>query len=290
MSSSFKKLKKESQSGKTHRETYGQMSGKTGTWTKTRVRNALVGLGNDQLASRISNCRKGQYCGQVYCQDCRNRASKCLQERVQDYIQFSYGPDEEGAREQLRHVTILCELVNFDTESVKQSVSRARKDINAFRRRFKDIWFQGAFEFELVHMDKLMVWDGKNQVKKETLGAMNKGSGNSGDRILVHFHGLMDLNGTDYDVVKDWVRNRWNDHNRQTHMQRIYSNQSFDDMSWKVSSYCFKNRVRDNMTFIAKDFMKGGYFTNDQLSRLIKLYDDVGGQKGVSGILIGFGG
>ena len=44
------------------------------------------------------------------------------------------------------------------------------------------------------------------------------------------------------------------------------------------------------MTFVAKDFEDGEYFNNRALADLINLYDDVGGGKGVSGILIGFGG
>lgn len=290
MISAFEKMKRDSKSGKTYKTIYGQMSGTPWKKTEKRVLHSLIGMGNRKLADKISNCGKGQICGQVYCPKCRDRASKSLQKRVLDHIQKSYGSYEDSVREQLRHTTILCELVEFDTKSVKLSVSKARKDFNAFRRRFKNIWFQGAFEFELIEMNKLRVWGGKNKVKKETLGAMDRITGESNVRILVHIHGLMDLNGTNYKEVKDWCGKRWNDHPRQSFFQRVYSDQTLEDMSWKVSSYCFKSRFRDNMTFIARDFEKGDYFTNDQLSRLIKLYDYVGGQKGVSGILIGFGG
>jgi hypothetical protein len=283
---SFQQLKKDSQSGDARKRVFGKMSGRKGTWAKTRIRRALVGLGNTKLANSILNCRKGRLCGQVYCSSCRDKAAQGLNDRVSKRIQKKYENDPEKYREQLRHTTILCDLVDFDLSSVKQSVSQARKDINAFKRRFKDVWFQGAFEFELIDLDKLRVWDGENQVKKETLEKMTDKGGNL---ILVHFHGMMDLNGTDEQVVKDWIGQRWNNHHRQTHIQRIWKGQSLDEMSWKVSSYCFKNRVKDNMTFIAKGFEQGDYFSNDDLSTLIKIYDGVGGGKGVSGLLIGFG-
>jgi hypothetical protein len=283
---SFQQMKKDSQSGKTFKRVYGQMSQRKGTWAKTRIRRALVGLGNTKLANSILNCRKGQLCGQVYCSSCRDKAAQSLKDRISKRIQQRFRNDPDKSREQLRHTTVLCGLVDFNLSSVKQSVSQARKDINAFKRRFKDVWFQGAFEFELIDLDKLLVWDGDNQVKKETLEKMTDKRGNL---ILVHFHGLMDLNGVDEKLVKEWVGQRWNKHHRQTHLQRIRKGQRLGEMTWKVSSYCFKNRVKDNMTFIARGFEEGEYFTNEELSNLIKIYDGVGGGKGVSGLLIGIG-
>jgi len=287
--SAFQNMKEDHQTGDSLRRAVGMLSGKKHTWTVKRVQRTLRSTGKDRLADKISNCRKGQYCGQVYCRVCRDRAARSLKSRISRHIEKRFDGDAELAREQLRHTTILCELVDFGVGSVEMSIDQARKDINALKRRFKNLWFQGSFEFELINIDKLMVWGGKNEVKKKTLGTMADARVVIGNQILVHFHGLMDLNGEDEKLVKKWCRKRWNKHHRQTDLGRIWKYQPLDEMAWKVSSYCFKGRTQDNMTFVAKDFEDGEYFTYEELGGLIHLYDEIGGRNGVSGLLIGFG-
>jgi len=294
-------MKKDALSGKAlkehraliEREMPGYSVQNQGRIIATRVVEALRAAGEVEdisLADKIENCGRGQLCGSVYCVDCRNRAAAELNKRISAHSDIRFGDDADEARNHLRYMTVLCELTDLDFQEVKQAVADARINIKAMKRRFADIWTQGSFEFELIDM-KLLGKSGST-VKQETLAAMIdmsvKESFSLGQRVIVHFHTLVDLNGTDDVEFRGWVRSRWNKHHRQTNVQRTRSNQSLENMAKKISSYGFKNRVQYNLTFDTDGYKRGVWFKNNRLGALSSIYDRIGG-RGYKGLLIGLG-
>ena len=78
-------------------------------------------------------------------------------------------------------------------------MSEGRKDLKALKRAFRKLWFQGAFELEVIDFKALMEMEGANQVKRETISKM---LGYRGEKlslytplILIHAHLVLDLNG-----------------------------------------------------------------------------------------------
>jgi hypothetical protein len=290
----FEKMKKKYKSGEAFNAVRGANIQIAGREIRKRVITALYKEGDIEgliLADRIKQCGRGALCGSVYCMDCRGRAAKGLKDRLSDRILLRFGNDEASARDELRYVTVLCELTEFNLDSVKSAVTRARTDLKAMKRRFPDIWIQGSFEFELIDM-KLLGQSGA-MIKLETLAAMMdldvSKSKSLGHRVIVHFHVLVDLNSVRDEAFKKWVRDRWSKHNRQTDVKRIRKNQKLSDMIAKVSDYGFKNRSQYNLSFETLDFKKGKWFKDADLGRLAAIYDGIG-KRGYSSLLISLGG
>jgi hypothetical protein len=304
----FQQIKKDALSGKAlkeqraiiEREMPGYSVQKQGRIIKSRLFDALRAAGEIEgisLADKIESCGRGQLCGSVYCVECRGRAAAELNKRISAHNEIKFGDDADEARNHLRYMTVLCEITAFNVVDVKQAVADARKDIKAMKRRFGDIWVQGSFEFELIDMRLLDKSDaGVNQnsrsLKQQTLAAMMnmsiKESRSLGQRVIVHFHTLVDLNGTDEVEFNKWVRNRWNSHSNQTEVKRTNKGQTLKNMAKKISDYGFKNRVQYNLSFETNGYKRGIWFNNNHLGTLAGIYDRMDG-RGYKGLLIGHG-
>lgn len=245
------------------------------------------------LADRIEGCRKGQRCSSLWCRTCRGRSAYGLTSRIRDHVESRFGNDHDAARDNLLFVTPLFDLVSVcDLPRVKQTMKKARDDFLALKRVFPELWWQGAFEFELIDFKALMEWDGANKGKRETLAALHDWDEKTNlnlcpTYVLVHAHFLIDLNGTKREDVTAWLSQRYNRAPCQVHWQGIQAGQSFEDLSRKIGSYPFKDRVQFNMSFQSQDYRHGKYFDNRELGNLVLLYDQIGGKGGMKMILIG---
>jgi hypothetical protein len=182
---------------------------------------------------------------------------------------------------------VLCEVTSLDNDSVATAVKTARKDIDAFKRRFPKVWLQGAFEFEVVSLGLVVKGATEDIGKQDTLSAMIGSIPlDMNDGVLVHFHVVLDLNGEDPNAVKLWLRTRWDKHYRQTKLQTLRSDYSIEESLKKLSRYPFKNRAQYNHTFVTDGFKGKQYFSYGVLGFLVSLYSSTSG-KGYSGILIG---
>ena len=297
----FQRTKEDALSGKAlkdiraliEQEMPGYSVQKQGRVITTRVLEALRSTSDwddADLADKIESCGRGRLCGSVYCVDCRNRAASELNKRISRHVHGRFDDDADEARQHLRYVTVLCELTDFNLADVKQSIANARQDIKAMKRRFSNIWVQGSFEFELIDM-KLLGKSGA-VIKQDTLAAMMnmsvKDSQSLGQRVIVHFHALVDLNGTDGSEFRRWVRNRWHAHGKQTEVKCTNKGQTLTNMAKKISSYGFKNRVQYNLSFLTNGYKKGVWFKNEHLGMLVGIYDRIDG-RGYKGWLIGRG-
>jgi len=221
-------------------------------------------------AEKLKECRRGAYCGSIYCAECRNRMALKLLRRVRLHIS-TQKMDEVACRERLRWVTVLHSLEHADVEKVKEATKRARADYVQLNRKFSSSWAQGAFEYELVDMVKVSSRVNKNSSgsrKKNTLKTLggdnttldksdwswtDKSGNRRADYILVHTHFLMDCGDEDWTEIEKDMRRRW-DKKYQVRVDGLtnFSTRSLDDSLWKMSSYCFKNRCSHHYEF-------GGY-------------------------------
>lgn len=240
----------------------------------TKVSTALRATGNSALANKIAGCVSRSRCSSFYCGDCRDRAAKNFVARVNRRIEDKLDGDPDLVQQRFRYVTVLHEVVPFDASSVMNSVEKCRVALNAFHRRFQDVWLQGAFEFELIDLDHLSrIKSGNGLVKRQTMEGMLQ-TLPTGLKILVHFHAILDLVDEDEAVVKSWLKSRWSDHSKQVDVRVTEKGQPLEDKIWKMCSYCFKNRTQFNDTFVTRDFELGKDFTNEQLGKLVTLYQE----------------
>ena len=253
-----------------------------------RAIRALREIGSSEalnLAWKIENCRKGQVCSSLWCPRCRHRAAKGLETRLLEYVKGEFGCDHVAARERLVFVTPLFGLCSVhDARRVKGILREARKDLKALKRAFPEVWYQGAFELELIDFRALMTSEGANQVKRRTIADMLGWRAECAETrqlfcytplVLIHTHFLMDLKGADRERVGEWFRGRYDKSPHQIHIKGIRSEQSLEELCWKVGSYGFKDRVQFNMTFESQGYRDGGYFSDKELGRLVLLHDNL---------------
>jgi len=245
----------------------------------SRVKTALKWSQNWELLKKIEGCRVGGLCGSLYCKRCRKRAVDNFEARLSEHCHKHFGGNNDLALSRLRYVTVLCELTSINFPAVKGAVDQSRKNLNAFKRRFSDIWLQGTFEFELVSFEL------SNARKKKTLLQMDSNGENV--QVLVHFHALMDIKEYEEIQVKKWLSKRWKGDYR-VRVQMTFADQSIDEKCYKLASYGFKDRVRFNPTFDAKDYEDGRRFKHGELADLVEIYDG-GSKRGCSSLLIGIG-
>jgi hypothetical protein len=272
------------------------------------VQEQLKRTGKHRLAEQLNKCGRGQYCGNIYCKTCRDRMAVKLLDRFK--TQLTYSPDrsasrEEYSRDNLRFVTVLHGLVPADKHEVTQAQDRARKEYRNFSTKW-GVWYQGAFEYELVDMAKVVkhIADaGSQSRKKDSLLRMagvkpnliedkyifwtDKDGRKRTDYILLHTHFLMDCGKNDWEDISANIRRRWSGKN-DVDISTLYdfSIRTLDDSLYKLASYPFKNRVKYHYDFGNFDWEKGSEdfedrnaFNANELLTLFEIYKHMMGSK-----------
>jgi len=272
---------------------------------KTKVQNALRSIRAYKLAENIERCGSRvkvgsevvrRVCSSLYCRKCREKAVYNYQQRLLKRFQEELKGDKNKLQDRWIYLTVLCAVTNFEVKEVSKAVDEARVVLGKFIRKYKGAWIEGAFEFELVDLDDVAVYDDDSSVKKATLRAMMSGNGTfTGKKILVHYHAVLDIgnrNDTHVREMKKWFNEKYNIHSRQTRLHYTVKYQDVKDKIWKISSYAFKNRLRYNKSFVTSGWKTGKHFRNRDAGRLIKLYDDFMNRRSgsVRSLLIGMGG
>jgi len=236
-------------------------------------------------AKRIEGCGRGSYCGYAYCSVCRIRHAGALEKRIQAHRQDHQLTDAD-VLERFRWITILHSLERCDLEDIAAATKAARREFNNFKRKWKDTWAEGVFEYELVDMLKiknLIADDGNSSRKRDVLLEMLTdeydyrkirfmyGDGilyqdhnklDRSDYILFHSHFLMDAGfwaDGNWDDITDDLRKRWDGNYRvrldrlvdpdRTNKEGKHTGKSINNSFADISRYCFKNRTKFNYRF-----------------------------------------
>lgn len=276
----FKKLKDQTESGKTLKETVWFSSEKDqlhkkGSKLADRITDSLAG---SDIGAQIRNCafitrdKIDSVCGSIFCAACREKRQNSMYAAFQKQRDEKYGDDEDKARENLRWMTVLhsVESVSFESPTaeieschrISAAVSDMRERITKVGRtaqsRFyeKEIWMRGAIHLELLDIDlyRFAGLAGGLTKKEQTLQEFIGVDGPSGGKaILVHFHALIDLAGIDDDHYKSLFSEYWNFTSRQTLSTRTWTtvngkDQSLDNGLLAMARYCF-NWSNANLRF-----------------------------------------
>lgn len=135
---------------------------------------------------------------------------------------------ESSCRARLRHITIIHGLIPADKKQVKTSQKNVRNKYNSFSRKWPNAWYQGAFEYELIDMQKVLnhIHDQGSQSRKKAVlldlvgckpdmfeerdSTWTDDDGNKrSDYILLHTHFLMDAAQYKWADISDNMRKRW---------------------------------------------------------------------------------
>jgi hypothetical protein len=271
------------------------------------VAKALRRAGKHQDVKRLEECGRGSYCGNIYCGGCRDRMAAKLLARVRAHL-VSHDMGEDSCRERLRWVTVLHSLEKAEIGAVREATTRARADYTQLNRKFAGSWAQGAFEYELVDMEKvsLRVANNDSGVRKrdtlERLGGfdgswrwVDEAGNERTDYVLVHTHFLMDCGEEDWNAIDADMRKRWNgDYQVRIDGLTDFNVRSLDESLWKMSSYCFKNRCSHHYEFGGYTFeeedmdVNESMFSVNELNTIYAIYKDMAGGRN-TGLLLGWG-
>lgn len=259
------------------------------TQHKKRVTKALLAAGYERLAEKISKCRRYR-CSSLWCDRCRQEAAEALVDRMYEHVWRRYGDDETSARERLIFVTPLFALVPLsDPARVQNEIRKARKLCwKALKRKFPKLWWQGAFELELIDLQGLGK-DAKGAVKRETIATLA-----SCDPlllrhrfvVLVHAHVLLDCGDYPTEEIRLWFKNKFYGDPRLAFCMKTRADQTLEQTCLALGSYPFKDRVQYNPTFQSPDYQWGRYFTDECLADFVKLHDVLMNKQGVRCLLI----
>lgn len=246
-----------------------------------KVQKALLAAGERDLASKIARCARGKVCCSHYCRTCRAKAVVEFQKRLRARFETDVNGDPALLQQRWYYLTILCAVVEVDGASTQRAVEEAREGLYALKRKFPDLWMQGAFEFELVPIsERLNNINVISKEKAETLWALlGKDRADSIGRepremIHVHLHAVVDLVQYGRNELRTWMRKKWNCHPLQVQLKATRSNQFVDEKIKKIASYGLKNRLKYNGTFSNNTWEFGQDFTYLEAGRLIKVHHD----------------
>jgi len=278
------------------------------------VKKSLRIAGKHKDVKRLEECRRASYCSNIYCTTCRNRMAAKLLARVQLHL-VEHDMDEASCRNRLRFVTVLHSLERAEIGALKEATKRARAGYVQLNRKFKCSWAQGAFEYELVDMEKVssrITKDASGVRKKDTLERLggyeasldsldwswrwlDEAGNKRTDYILVHTHFLMDCGEEDWNAIDADMRKRWH----QDYQVRIdgltdFNVRSLEDSLWKMSSYCFKNRCSHHYEFGGYTFqdedvdVNEKMFSVNELNTIYEFYKAIAGGRN-TGLLLSWG-
>jgi len=273
------------------------------------VQKSLKSVGRFREAQRLKNCRRSAYCSSVYCGACRDRMAQKLLKRVRAHLR-SEDIGDDSCRDRLRWVTILHSLETAEIDDIRNATDKARAEYVQLNRKLKGSWAQGAFEYELVDMQKVqsrVTGTASGNRKKATLLELggykaklynqdlswcwtDKAGNQRTDYVLVHTHFLMDCGTDDWKAIERDMRRRWH----KSYQVRIdtltdYSVRSLEDSLWKMSSYCFKNRCSHHYEFGSYDIdefeANENMFSISELNTIYEIYKSISGSRN-NGLLL----
>ena len=231
MQTPFEKMKLDSQSGVSLKRIRKTILEKTKKPSRGRidlfVQDSLKINGHWESVKSLKECHKGQYRGNIYCRTCRDRMGLKMLRRYQSYLSRE-NMSESSCRARLRHITIIHGLIPADKKQVKTSQKNVRNKYNSFSRKWPNAWYQGAFEYELIDMQKVLnhIHDQGSQSRKKAVlldlvgckpdmfeerdSTWTDDDGNKrSDYILLHTHFLMDAAQYKWADISDNMRKRW---------------------------------------------------------------------------------
>lgn len=273
-------------------------------WTSRRISKEE----QDKLLDDDKKYRETKgVCQSIWCNSCRKMAAKTFQSRIQkrldrglidptiitrdewDPISKDKATRRPYRNSDLLHITGVVGLSDFNEEKInkvlKEDTVRWRRIRYTLRKtpNYQERWIEVGYEFEVVNFRHLMAdqSDGSEYKKKQLRQLREHYNVDENVFVFIHWHGVTNLTKRQIDVVfgKQYFigKNRLKKTNKETglYVQKLLENNSLDKNIQKISSYNFKNTIRFKHNFRGKNYSSGEYLSDDELGRLITLYDTV---------------
>jgi hypothetical protein len=278
--------------------------------TKTVVQQALRASGDNELADRIKHCSRGAYCSSIYCKPCRDRYAHALHQRLAARAEERHSNQHDKVYKAFRHLTVIFDVVDLRSEefgaaketkrgqkaeitglnAVKDALEQARRETKSMRRRFPQLWMQGAFEIEVIDTRTLYSM-ASNTRKARLIRALIARRRNPEEaaraQVIVHCHCVVDVADINADEFHSWVHERWAlPHQARLSMTYHPNKQSLDAKLYKLASYCFKNRLAYNFSDETSGWEDSERIPYGELADMVRIYDRLRG-KGLNGWLLG---
>lgn len=255
------------------------------TRQRTRIKEAMV---NEEQGKIMLSCSSGgDACGSIFCDRCLDKRQRNMFASYNNYIDKTFLGDEGIARDRLRWITVLHNVVkvsyssNIDEDNtIKECVDSAnnlKKIIGNLSRNNRRIWLRGAIHAELIDYSlyEYFTSTGGATEKSITISDFINSSGYkehntdykgsmfdsiAGDKelyFLIHFHALADIGDYTDNQFRKKFTDRWNITKRQVDVGRIWDEIDTKDGTIKhkiedaikgMSRYCY-TRSNARLTF-----------------------------------------
>ncbi|MGX7709531.1 hypothetical protein [Methylobacterium sp. Gmos1] len=189
---------------------------------------------------------------------------KFLSDRVLKLFSEKYNDNDTAAFNDLRHLTVLCEIVDLDQAEVHRVIKGNHKTFKSMRRTFPGLIIEGRHEIEIINIDDL--YNNKCPRKIESIEFLTGGMSRemNGDRVLVHFHVLIALNNHNHNEVLSRLIEKYG-MSYCVHMTKLHTNRSMTENLINIASYPIKNSYRYHLGFGYGDDKVGSYINNKSL-------------------------
>lgn len=202
----------------------------------TRIFDAMAGT---EQGSMMESCKAGgARCGSVYCDECRHRKQLSMLYRYKTYYKDKLDNNETLARDRLRWVSVLHNVVEINTKTqndeietirnVERSVEMMKAEVAAIGKKYRDrgIWLRGGVHLEIVDYKafRQAAEDGIATIKEKTLSSFISRMSNTDAEFifLVHFHGLFDRGDMNDGELAKMFAERWNSALRQVDISTLW--------------------------------------------------------------------
>lgn len=263
-------------------------------------KRVLMDSKSEQLLSKITECRnkvgRGLVCGSFWCDDCRNFYGEGYEGKVNKILGMGFGFGEENRKyvnDDFFHITSVVGLCEFNSESVKKLISKDGLRWRKIRYRMNKLplksegWIEGVYEFELVNWRYLYESVGSDFKKLQIKQLKDEFRIKDEVFVFVHIHSLGSFsNKDDLDYVlgeEYFINNKRlikTDKTNGNFVQKLHTKKSLEENIRKITSYPFKSVYRFKHNYLGSNFKNGEYLTDNELGRLIMLYEEVKGRGG----------
>lgn len=286
---------------------------------KQRILNALKETKHYDLYEKIKLCystKRKRYrsgsgaCKNVYCPSCRDLQAYLHQSNIRARIKEAQvelsiikNQDvflsetrtfidslQEPTNEDHLHITGYLGLTEPTVEAVKAKIKEDTNNWNKIRHNInktkdKPLWIEVAYEFELVNWRYLRLAPASDYKKTQVEQMRQSQSITKDQSIFIHFHGMTNIHKEDLKCAfKDYYffdqKPLIKTHqDTGLYVQSLHKSKPLFTNVQKLSSYPFKQAMRFKHSWIGSDHRTGEPFTSEELSLMIKLYDELQGAK-----------
>lgn len=228
-----------------------------------------------------------EVCQSLWCPNCRKFVTQLYEKKISDRLTQRLLPTEYSNND-FHHISGVLGICKVDEKEVLRLI---KDDTNRWRRiRYrlntkilpKDCPFiETVYEFELVNWRFLKSSEGSDFKKKQIQQLMEHQRFKGDVFLFVHFHSITNLTK---DQINDVFRDEYfvgdkplikTNQTNGLYVQKFRSEQTLEQNIEKLCSYPFKDPHRYKHSFRGSDYLNGEYYEDENLSKLIKVYQKV---------------